>query len=383
MDHRKTMASRGLRRAEEEATTDDWVVLRRALLILLLLALAALVWMLANVLLLAFGAVLVSLILRGLSDELTRRLGLGERWAFLVVVVLLLAGIAGLLWLFGAQIAAQFDELSQSLSRAIGRAEQLLDEASWGPWALDQMRDVGGDNATGLVKRLTGFLGTTFGAVGEAVLMLVSGIYLAAQPRLYRAGFLNLVPDKHVDRARRLMNATARALRRWLLGQGAAMLAIFAVTTPGLWLMDVPSALALGIIAGVTEFIPFIGPLLGAIPAVLIGLSVSPTMALWIALFYFAVQQLENHLLMPIIQSRVTALPPVLTLFATVVAGFLFGLLGVLFATPLAVMTVVAVQVLYVEGMLGKKIALLGDEPEEAAGRAAERSTRDRAAAPI
>jgi predicted PurR-regulated permease PerM len=346
--------------SHERRARGDGDVLRWALIVLAVAALAALVWALADVLLLGFGAVLFALVLRGLAEALARRVPLGERGALAVVVVLLLAAIGGVFWLFGAQLAAQFDELSRILPDAIGRAEALLAQHSWGPWALEQIRGIGGAGS-GLAARITKVLGTTIGFVSEALLMFVAGIYLAAQPKTYRGGLLALVPAERVGQAQRVLAAMARALRLWLFGQGIAMLLIGTLTTVGLLLLGMPSALALGLIAGMTEFIPIFGPIIGAVPAVLIAFGESPTMALWVMLFYFGLQQLENHLLMPLIQNKVASVPPVLTLFATVVAGLLFGALGILFATPLAVAAVVAVQILYVEGMLGKDVEVLGE----------------------
>jgi predicted PurR-regulated permease PerM len=218
-----------------------------------------------------------------------------------------------------------------------------------------------GREGPGLVYSLTGVLGTTLGVLSEVALVVVSGIYLASQPGLYRDGLLQLVPVPHLDRAQRILGAAGHALRLWLLGQAIAMAMIGILTGIGVWLLGLPSPLAFGVIAGATEFIPILGPILGAIPAVLIAFSISPMTALYVVLFYIGLQQVESNLLMPLIQERVVALPPVLMLFATVVAGLLFGLLGILFATPLAVACIVATQEIYVRGVLGKDVALLGE----------------------
>jgi predicted PurR-regulated permease PerM len=126
----------------------------------------------------------------------------------------------------------------------------------------------------------------------------------------------------------------------------------------GLWLLGIPSAAALELIAALAEFIPILGPIIGAFPAVIVAFGVGERMALYVILLYFIIQQIESNLLIPLIQERMVSLPPVLTLFAAVTFGLLFGLMGLLLATPLTVVGMVIVKVLYVEEGLGKPVSL-------------------------
>jgi predicted PurR-regulated permease PerM len=339
----------------------DWAVLRWTILVVAVLSAAALVWSLADVLLLAFAAMLLAVALRGLAAVTATRTGISEGIALASVIVILFAGTAAVLWLFGAQLSAQFSELLQALPGALQGARHWIQQQSWGSWVLKEVRRFGSDGP-GLVTSITGVLGTTLGVLSEVALVLASGVYFAIRPKPYLRGILYLVPKGSTARMERLFRTVGRALSLWLVGQAIAMVTIGTLTGIGVWMLGLPSALALGVIAGATEFIPVLGPILGAVPAVLIGFSISPIKAVYVALFYFVLQQFESNLLMPLIQQRVVALPPVLTLFGTLVAGLLFGVPGVLLATPLAVATVIAIQIVYVEGVLGKRIEVLGEQ---------------------
>lgn len=149
--------------------------------------------------------------------------------------------------------------------------------------------------------RQCGLLGTTiFGAAGALIIVLVGGIYFAVNPELYRNGFLMLFPEPWRSHIESTMDDAGAALRLWLSGQLLAMRAVGVMISVGLILVGVPSPLALGVVAGGLEFIPFIGPVLGAIPALLLASSQDWHTVTWTALVFFVVQQIENNLLMPL-----------------------------------------------------------------------------------
>lgn len=194
---------------------------------------------------------------------------------------------------------------------------------------------------------------TDVGLIANLVVVLSIAVFLALDPGLYRRGLLHLIPLQRRERIEEVLDDIGTALWRWLLGQSVDMLAVAIVTGAGLWLLGIPLALALGLIAGITNFIPYVGPFIAAVPAVLIAFSQSPTDAFYTGLLFLVVQQVEGNILMPIIQDRATALPPVLAILAVVGFGVLFGLLGALFATPLLLVIMILVQKLYVEDGLG------------------------------
>lgn len=201
----------------------------------------------------------------------------------------------------------------------------------------------------GLSRYLFPFLTSTLAAVSGLLLVIFLSIYLAADPELYRRGALLLFPVRKRKIISVSLDRVAVVLRKWLITQLIAMAVIGTVTTAGLLVLRVKAAFALGILAGLFEFIPTVGPILGAIPAVAMGFLDSPEKALAVALFQMGVQFLENHILIPLLMKGGMNLPPALTILAQALLALLFGFLGLMVAVPLLATVMVIVQVLYIE----------------------------------
>ena len=181
------------------------------------------------------------------------------------------------------------------------------------------------------------------------MLVVFLSLYLALDPQGYREGFLRLLPPDTRPRVRSALGASGVALRQWLVGQLGAMAAVGILTATGLWLAGVPLAIPLGILSGLLDFVPVVGPFVAAIPGVLIAFSRSPELALYALLVYVGVQFFEGHVIIPLAQKWAVALPPAIGLLGLVAFGIVFGPAGVLFAMPLTVVAVVLVRRLYVE----------------------------------
>lgn len=329
----------------------------------LAVAAAVVFWQVAHVALVIFAACLVAVLL----DGLVRLVQMGGRIpravAFTIVLAVLAGGGSALVALLGPQLGAQTAELSQRIPAAIDRLGAMVRATDWGRAALaaaPSFAEIGRSGAA-LAGRVPGMFTSVVGVATNLVFLVLIGLYAAAEPSLYRHGTLHLVPLAHRERARDLAGQLGHALRWWLLGRFAAMAAVGVLTAVGLALIDLPLALALGAIAGLFSFVPFVGPIVSAVPAVLIALVEGPGLAAIVVLIYAGVQFLEGHFLTPLIQQRTVSLPPALLLAAQLVAGGLFGLVGLLLATPLAVVAVVLVQVLYVQDLVGEDIRVLGE----------------------
>jgi predicted PurR-regulated permease PerM len=339
----------------------DAKFVRRALMVIALAALALLLWQLRSVLVLLFGAVVMGTIFRAIADPLSKHLRLPDPVAMLTSVLLIVAIFVGVGWLLGQQIAAQTDALTQTLPRALGRVDQWL--GSFGlshpfqAW-FSQLHNSGGT----LVSRFGNWLSTASNGLANFLIVLFGGIFLAAEPGFYRTGAIKLVPPARRGLVSEAMDESERALRLWLKGQLIAMLVIGSMTAAGLWLLGVQSWLVLGIIAGFFEFIPFAGPILSAIPGVLIALVQSPELALWTTLMYIFVQHSEAYLIQPIIQQYAVDVPAVVLLFSLLAFAVLFGVIGILFAAPLTVVTYVLVKRLYVIEALDTPTPIPGED---------------------
>lgn len=322
-----------------------------------------------DVLLLVFAAILLAIFLRGLGDELASRSPLSGGWS-LALVVLALAGLLALgFWLGGAQIAGQVAELRERVPDVVQDVRERIRDTGWGGTLLDRLPTTAEllPRRSELVSRLGGAVSSTLGLIGSAFVVVFIGLFLAAQPQIYVGGLLRLVPPARRARADEVLGAVGRVLRYWLLGKVLAMVVIGVATAIGLWLLEIPLALTLGVIAAALTFIPNIGPILSAVPAVLLGLAQSPGKALAVVLLYLGLQTVESYLLTPIVQQRTVSLPPALTLTVQLMLGVLAGGLGLLVATPLAAAALVLVQTLYIQDILGDPIRVAGQHDDQEA----------------
>ncbi len=229
-----------------------------------------------------------------------------------------------------------------------------------------------GRQVSGVAKYLFPFLSSTFAVFAGIILIIFLAIYIAAEPDVYHGGLMHLFPHHARKRAGEVLSAMATVLRKWLVTQLIAMLVIGTITTVILLLLDVKAAFALGALAGLLEFVPTIGPLLSAIPAVAMGFLDSPDKALAVAIAYGAIQFLENHLLIPLLMKGGVNIPPALTVVSQALMALLFGFLGLMVAVPLLCAIMVPVKMLYVEGVVGDDMAVLPEEVEEEEKKAKE-----------
>lgn len=342
--------------------------------VLVISALVALVAALAGVLvfhphvpLMLFLAVLGALLLDGAAAPLHRRLHVPRRLAICVVALVFLGLVGGAVWLWGPTAASQASEVVSRLPSALNRVERFLSEHGWSEealadgWDVQRLRDV----LSTVWAPLTGAAATAFAAASGGVVVAFVAFLLALDPRPYVDGLARLAKPRARPRFHEVLGDIDRALRWWLVGRLASMAVVGGMTVAGLFLIGAPHAPLLGLLAGALSFVPYLGPVLAAVPAVLVGLAEDPGLALWIGVLYFGIQLVESNLITPLIQVRAVSLPPAALLAAQLFMGVLFGLLGVLVATPVTVAAIVAVQTLYVQDVLGERIEVLGDHGKD------------------
>jgi len=346
---------------------------RRGRVIPVLAAVAAgvaLLWALRgmlDVLLLSFAGLLLALFLHGAGSWIAKRVHLPERVGVAAVCLGLVSATAGVTWAAAPAVAAQIDELSRSMPKALERGANALDGYEWARPAIERARHM--DELLARKETLSGagtVVSSTFGAVGSLVVFLFIGLFVAFEPGLYRRGFLRLLPMARRERADAIMAETAATLRMWMAGKLLSMLVVGLATWGGLALLGVPLGLTLALLAALLTFVPNFGPVLSAIPAVLLGLLDGPSKALYVVLLYVGVQFVESYVLTPIVQKKTVSLPPALTLIAQVVMGTLAGGLGVLVASPLTAAALVIVKRVYVEDVLGDEAPRGADGKREA-----------------
>jgi predicted PurR-regulated permease PerM len=332
----------------------------RVLVVAGIAALAAFLWRISDVLLLAFGGGLVALLLHEIAEPFRRIARLGDTAALAVAVLLLatLLGAAG--WLFGHELGAQFGEVLRRLPRAWESLREFLGRFELGRTVLAGMQD----SAAGIglfTSKLPGAAAAVTEGLLNVLVVAFGGIYLALTPGVYRKGLLALFPASARNGVGDIVDTACRALRLWLKGQLITMTIVGVLTAAGLWAAGVPAPLALGLLAAVLEFIPYIGPIVAAVPGLLLALSAGPVTVAYALVVYVAVQQLEGNIVQPMVQRGVLRLPPALVIFSVVALGLTFGTLGWVFAAPLTVLLVVVVGKAYVREALGTPARVPGE----------------------
>lgn len=330
--------------------TDQNNVTRQIIIAIALLALAVVVWRVSYVLVVGFGGIVLAAVLRAIAVPLSKKTGLGERWAVLVVVLILAIGAVALGWLFGQQVATQTTELQDQLPKAFDKLVGFVERTDTGKAAVEAVQDAQVDSKT---LSNVGIAATAaLGGIADVLLVLFLSVYFAVAPELYFFGALRLLPPKYRGRVGRAFRDAGGALQKWLLGQVIAMLTVGVLVGVGMAIVGVPLPLVLGILASLLEFVPVIGPILFSIPGLLLAFAKGPHTVMYALIVYIVVQQLEGNVLIPLLQRWAVRLPPVVGLLAVVAGGFLLGVPGIVFATPLAVVIMRLVQHLYVEETL-------------------------------
>ena len=315
---------------------------------------AAALWYGADVLMLLFACILFAILLHAASAKLRTFVPVSRGAALSIVIVLLLLtlGIGG--WLMAPGISQQGEELASAIPQAVDKLRSAVGEQPLLRQlaeALPPTEEIV-SQVTSVLPNAGVFFSGLLGLIGNIAIILFAGIYFAAQPRVYIEGIVTLTPPRHRKRAREVLDELGETLAQWLAGKIVCMLAVGIVSGIGLALLGVPMAAILGIVAGLLDFIPYVGPIMAGVPAVLIAFYESPTTALYVVLLFVAIQTAEGYLLLPLVERRTVSLPPALNIMMQVLLGTLFGFAGVALATPLTTIIAVLVTMLYVQNTL-------------------------------
>jgi predicted PurR-regulated permease PerM len=351
-------------------------VLRVTTLVLGTIIALRFVWTIRTVVCVAFLGILFGLALGSGADR-------AERWrvprgaSVPLIVLLILGALVGVGALTAPRITSQLREVREQVPEAIGQVERWIAKRQAGAMQLLQpdstarstaeqtghpavVREGVAQQAAKVGERFFAFFSSTLAVLASLILILAISIYVGINPGLYHDGLMHLFPHRDRRRAGEVLSAIATTLRRWLVSQLIAMVVIGVVTTVALLLIDVRAAVALGVIAGLLEFIPIAGPILSAVPAVAMALLDGPEKALWVLLAYVVIQQAENHILIPLLMKEGVDIPPVVTILAQASFAIVLGFLGLLVAVPLVGAVLVAVKLLYVEDVVGDQVTLPG-----------------------
>lgn len=336
--------------AREVSGTTAVIVLTSSAIIIVLMA----VWFGRILILLVFAGVLFAVLLRAATDALTKYVYLHDAVALALTIVVLLGACTALVLFVAPNVEAQGKAVWQQLPATLQQARSQVQQYEWGRRLLSQLPTSSNllSHGAQFVENSAETISGVLGFIGDIVVIAFVGLYLAINPARYRRGAISLFPPVWRPVIGECLDDAATSLRRWLLGKFALMGFVGASTSIGLYLLHIPLVAPLALLAALLDFIPNIGPVLSALPAVLLALTVGPYHAAWVVALYLIVQVVESYILQPIVQGKAVSLPPAVLISAQVLFGLLLGLPGVILATPLTVVLLVFTKKIYVGSVL-------------------------------
>jgi predicted PurR-regulated permease PerM len=327
--------------------------------VVLTLLVLALLYYTFDVILLIFAASLLAIFLRGIAELIGRFINVSEGWLVLIVSLLIIVVLAAAISFLAPDVADQVRHLREELPKSAQAAANYIAQFGWGRTILEQLPSIDdirqNVNPSALLSGVGGVFSTTVGAMGNFFIVVLLAIYLASEPRFYIRGFIKLFPKPNRHRATQVVGSVGETLRWWLIGKVASMIFIGLLTWIGLSIIGVPLALTLGLIAGLLSFIPNFGPIISALPALLLAFIESPITAVYVLGLYVGVQLVESNIVTPLIERETVELPPALTIIFQLALAVLVGGLGLVLATPLLAVIMVIVQMVYIQDVLGDK----------------------------
>ncbi len=330
--------------AADRAGTLRWVAI--------LAAIALLVWVLSDIVLLIFMAVLIAVMLRGVADWASERTAAPQSAMLALVSLLVAALLLGFLYYIGPKLASQTQALWAQLHHAFDHLREVYGDTPWGQAIFQHLSP-----PQSVQDHLVSYAGTvatsTIGGLTTGFILIVTALYFAISPDLYVGGVVRLFPMSYRPRSRAVLREIGVTLRRWSLGQLIDMCVVGVLVGIGLAFLGVPLALALAVLAGLFTFVPYFGAIAAAVPAVLVGFTVSWQTSLWVVVIFLVCHGIEGYIIAPIVQRNTADLPPAVTILSMTILGTLFGALGVILGAPVAAAVLVLVREVYVADVLG------------------------------
>lgn len=336
----------------------NYSLVSSVIIILLTIIIVLIAWYTIDVLLLTFAAILLAIFLRTLNNLIQRVVHLPDGLSVSLVIGIIITIFTLMTILMTPLISEQIQNLSNDIPNAWNKFKQTLsstlnlDSIS----SLYQKMNVQNllPQGKNLLIQATNLFSTTFGLIGSVIVVIVMGIFFAYDPNTYKEGLISLIPSNKQKKAENVIDSIADILQSWIIGKMFSMFIVGILTTLGLWFLSVPMALTLGLLAAILTFIPNIGPIISAIPAILVAFTQSPISGIYVIALYIAIQTIESYIITPLIQGKIIALPPVLVIFSQLIMGLLTGFLGLSLATPLLAVVSVIVKKVYIEKIQNK-----------------------------
>lgn len=344
-------------------------VTRWVLIALLLAVLLAAMWMVRGILLLTLASIILVVLIQMPVRLMTRR-GMPRPVAIVLALIFMLVVLVAITLLALPGLVKQFVILATvNIPQGVSQLLQLWEsgdiQRQFPILAQITTRDIEAflDQAGSQILSAVGAFGVSvlpvLGNVADTLLsiliVLFVSMYLIADPEAHRDGAIRLFPMWYRGRAREILDRCADALRAWLKATIVSMGIVGILTWIGLAFVGLDQALVLGVIAGVTSFIPNFGPLVALVPSIAVGILQAPDQIGWIIVVVYGVSFIQTQIVIPLLVAGSIRLPPVLVLLGQIVAGIFFGFLGIMLAVPITAIVLVLIQEIYVKDVLGDR----------------------------
>jgi predicted PurR-regulated permease PerM len=326
-------------------TRESETTLRKAAIWIGLAAGVFLAWELRPAILLAFGAVMLGTVFDLAAEAVCRASGMRRGWSFAIATTIIIAAIALFIWLFGMNLYQQFTQVAQRVTSGEASFNALLGRSGFGQSLVSSSSSI----ASSMIRSL---VATGSELLEGAVIMLIAAIYLAARPESHREGAADFFPPGGPrSRFLRAIDAIGVVLKQWVLGQLVLMVTVGVLSTVAVSLIGLPNPVPLGLVAGLTEAIPYLGPWIGSVPALLVALTVSNSFSpvILTAVAYLGVHLVEGYVVGPIVQRWFVGIPPALMLLGIFAGQLIFGLPGVILGGPMTVAIFAGIKMVYLK----------------------------------
>lgn len=311
-----------------------------------------LVWLLSDIVLLIFMAVLLAVMLRGVADWAARHTGISRNAMLAIVTVGVAVIVAAFLYYIGPRLIDQSQALYQRVVQTADSLRATYGNTQWGRSIFHLFSQQQGVQSA-IPSDLRTVATSTLDIVVKALILIVTALYFAISPDLYIDGVVRLFPQPYRPRARTVLERIGETLQWWSLGQLIDMVVVGVLTGISLIILGIPLALALAVIAGVFTFVPYFGAIAAAVPAALVAFTVSWQSSLWVVVIFLICHAIEGYLVSPLVQRNTVRLPPAVTILSMSIFGALFGPLGVILGAPIAAALLVLTREVYVGDVLG------------------------------
>lgn len=298
-----------------------------------------------NIFLLAFASILFAMLLNSLGNATQSITRLPYPLSLALAVVCIIGVLTLTFWLYSPLIAEQTNLLMDQLPQAIANLRQFLTPYLGSDFlSTDKILSELSLSNEKVLNNLVAVFSFTIGSIVSFLIFLIVGFYLALNPRRYVVWLLYFFSPKKRAHVGEIMERIGLTLRWWLLGKFLSMAVMGGLAFIGLWSLNISLAFILGLLAALLAFIPYVGAILAAVPAILIAFAQSPVQALYVTVLYIVIHIIEGYLITPYIEQKTVSIPPALTIIAQMMLLTLIGAVGLALATPLTVVTIALVH---------------------------------------